>query len=630
MAFRLPRVSDRSAGSTCSRSIAVVAALGFLIGIPGDAYAQEVTHPTYYAVDFGSPPNTVGQPPAVGTGPYPRDTPSAILNGAPTVVASYGVLTDQPLLFSAPASPAASVDQIDLDLGVNEDDVFYIDFDLTIGSLSTSSSSSDGFIVFIDVPTAKGIRFHADGTITGFESGSTTVIGSWQPGELMSVSLVVGNDHTTNPQLWQLFINDSLVGEQMLATPFVGGVRFALAMNEPTETSEVAIDDIAVESDDIEVVPPAPAPTASPAVIINSAGDGAGHMLDGPQGIAADTDGDVYVAGGSSGNAFRITPGGHITLIIDSSGDGLGNGLTAAYPIAVDADHDVFVAGRVSDNVFRITPQGTITEIIDASGDGLGDTLDQPSDLAVDDAGNVYVTGFGSSNAFRITPGGTVTEILDELGDDAGHFVGSPSGIAVGPDGNVYVADQSTHSVFEIAPGGTISVILDATGDGAGHPLSQPGRPAVSPDGDVYVPGTSSDNVFRVTPTGTITQVLDASGDGAGHPADFPGDVAIGGDGTVYVACSSSNNVFAIAPGGTIEQIIDLSGDGTHQLRLPGAVAVNPDGLVFVTGTVSDNAFRIGNLAATLPTLGPTGLLSMLGALVGAAYWRLGTAARRR
>ena len=31
-----------------------------------------------YDVDFGSPPNVVGQPPAVGAGTYPRATPNDI------------------------------------------------------------------------------------------------------------------------------------------------------------------------------------------------------------------------------------------------------------------------------------------------------------------------------------------------------------------------------------------------------------------------------------------------------------------------------------------------------------------------------------------------------------------------
>ena len=49
-----------------------------------------------YDVDFGSPPHTVGLPPVVGGGPPPRNTISSIPFGTPTVVASFGLLADQP------------------------------------------------------------------------------------------------------------------------------------------------------------------------------------------------------------------------------------------------------------------------------------------------------------------------------------------------------------------------------------------------------------------------------------------------------------------------------------------------------------------------------------------------------
>jgi hypothetical protein len=48
-----------------------------------------------------------------------------------------------------------------------------------------------------------------------------------------------------------------------------------------------------------------------------------------------------------------------ITEIIDSTGDGGGNALNEPGAVAVDS----------SGNVFKITPGGAITEIIDATGD---------------------------------------------------------------------------------------------------------------------------------------------------------------------------------------------------------------------------------------------------------------------
>jgi hypothetical protein len=75
--------------------------------------------------------------------------------------------------------------------------------------------------------------------------------------------------------------------------------------------------------------------------------------LDYPQGVAADSAGNVYVAGAYSDNVFKITPGGTITPIIDSTGDGT-NRLNYPSAVAFDSADNVYVAGADSNNVFKI------------------------------------------------------------------------------------------------------------------------------------------------------------------------------------------------------------------------------------------------------------------------------------
>jgi hypothetical protein len=68
----------------------------------------------------------------------------------------------------------------------------------------------------------------------------------------------------------------------------------------------------------------------------------------------------------------------------------------------VNGARNVYVAGYTSSNAFKITPSGTITQIIDASGDGAGHTLSHTYAIAVDGAASVYVAGIDSNNAFKI------------------------------------------------------------------------------------------------------------------------------------------------------------------------------------------------------------------------------------
>lgn len=77
----------------------------------------------------------------------------------------------------------------------------------------------------------------------------------------------------------------------------------------------------------------------------------------------------------------------------------------------MDGSGNVFVAGSTTKNVFKITPEGTITQIIDATGDGTN-LLESPQNVAVDTSDNVYVSGALSDNAFRTKT--TIEVIGDE------------------------------------------------------------------------------------------------------------------------------------------------------------------------------------------------------------------------
>ncbi len=242
--------------------------------------------------------------------------------------------------------------------------------------------------------------------------------------------------------------------------------------------------------------------------IIDATGDGGGNTLSAPIGTAVDGSGNVYVAGFSSHNAFKITPGGLITEIIDSTGDGMGNTLSQAYGMAVDGADNVYVTGFNSANAFKITPGGVITEIIDATGDGMGNPLDHPWDgIAVDGSGNVYVAGDFSHNAFKITPGGVITEIIDSTGDGAGNTLTQPRNLTVDGSGDVYLTGFISHNAFKISSGGAITEIIDSTGDGIGNTLNQPNGIAVTALGDVLVAGFNSSNAFKI-PTAQVPAQL--------------------------------------------------------------------------------------------------------------------------
>jgi len=164
-------------------------------------------------------------------------------------------------------------------------------------------------------------------------------------------------------------------------------------------------------------------------------------------GIAIDTVGNAYIAGGTSDTDFPTTSGAFQTVApvktvadtgsafvskLNPAGSALlyssylsGNGSDAAAAISVDSSGDAYVAGwtgsfnfPTTHGAFQLTNKtlagrstGFVTKV-NGSGSGLlystylgGSSLDVASALAVDTSGDAYVTGFTLSTDFPVTPG---------------------------------------------------------------------------------------------------------------------------------------------------------------------------------------------------------------------------------
>jgi hypothetical protein len=107
----------------------------------------------FYTVDFSSPLHQVGQPPTTGAGPQ---TPSSIIFGSPTVVSSFGHLTNQPLLFKG-----IGYQQIGFDLNRGAPD-YFLDFDFETHNLNPSLFV---FTMLFDCPEVETFDLHGLGGI---------------------------------------------------------------------------------------------------------------------------------------------------------------------------------------------------------------------------------------------------------------------------------------------------------------------------------------------------------------------------------------------------------------------------------------------------------------------------------
>jgi len=216
-------------------------------------------------------------------------------------------------------------------------------------------------------------------------------------------------------------------------------------------------------------------------------GVGTAAQFNGPQGVAVDKSGNVYVADSNNHRIRKITPGGTVSTFAGST-SGYQDGAAATalfrapYGVAVDESGNVYVADSGNHRIRKITE----TEEVDADGnkiwtvstpagsgtrttghqDGVGTAVrfNRPTGVAVDKSGNVYVADYTNQRIRKIviTPGEGQEEDTVEVSTIAGSTqdyrdgVGTaarfnhPNGVAVDSSGSVYVADQGNHRIRKI------------------------------------------------------------------------------------------------------------------------------------------------------------------------------------
>ena len=340
-----------------------------------------------------------------------------------------------------------------------------------------------------------------------------------------------------------------------------------------------------------------PPPAVGIVRILDSSGAGAPSSLQDPDGVAIDSQGNVYIAacgtGANNEGVWKVTPTGSITQLMDISGDGV-NSAVCPVGLAMDSSENLYVAAFLSDNVFKITPTGTVTQVIDAVGAGAGQILAGPLLVSIDNTDSVYVSGHFSDNVLALRPGGVVEEIINQSGDGSNMLL-NPFEILADGLGSVFVTGFSSHNVFEVTSTGSIQEILDVTGGGAPGGLLNPHGLALDAANNLYITGNFSDNVLKRTPSGVVSEILNSSGDGAGKILDNPTCITVANNGNVYVAAFNSNNVFEVTPAQEIRQIMNQSGDGQNTYTGPSddCLATDANDDIIALGTLDDNTFRI-------------------------------------
>lgn len=324
-----------------------------------------------------------------------------------------------------------------------------------------------------------------------------------------------------------------------------------------------------------------------PASVTTLAGSGNAAFVDasgiaasfnGPNSVAVDNSGNVYVADQFNHRIRRVSPSGVVTTLAGSGVAGFanGNGTAAQFDdpmgIAVDASGNVYVGEADNRRVRRITPTGVVTTFagsgVSGSTDGNGTAASfvSPIDLAVDSSGNVYVGDHGGHRIRKISPSGVVTTLAGSGvagyvdGNGTAAQFNNPNGVALDASGNVYVADQANQRIRKISPAGVVTTLAGSGNasfsDGTGTAVSfnVPCGIAVDGSGNVYVTDGSNNRIRKITPAGVVTTLAGTGSaffaDGIASSAGFnnPGGVAVDSSGALYIGDSWNNRIRKIQP----------------------------------------------------------------------------------
>ena len=207
-------------------------------------------------------------------------------------------------------------------------------------------------------------------------------------------------------------------------------------------------------------------------------GTGAAAQFWFPINITIDSNGNLYVVDLNNHSIRKVTQSGVVTTLAGNGSSGFADGTGAAAQfyqpegIAIDSNGNLYVADANNNRIRKITPSGVVTTLAGnatgafADGTGALASFNFPMSITLASNGNLYVADYGNNCIRIVTLAGLVTTVRDQGGSiiNVRTLTGTvgPSCVAVDTYGNIYVTTNNS-IIYRITTNGVLSVFAGSS-----------------------------------------------------------------------------------------------------------------------------------------------------------------------